>query len=82
MTISSIAFAFGTGSAPGMPRQTGQIFVFGSPPNSLRQPQNILRLGLELDVTLDADDRLVLGAHARTASTRGLRASACFVARS
>ena len=24
-----------------MPRQTGQTFVLGSPPNSLRQPQNI-----------------------------------------
>jgi hypothetical protein len=39
--MSSIALAFGTGSAPGMPRQIGQTFVFGSPPNSLRQPQNI-----------------------------------------
>jgi hypothetical protein len=36
-----MAVAFGTGSAPGMPRQTGQTFVFGSPPNSFAQPQNI-----------------------------------------
>ena len=37
----SIAFSFGTGSEPGSPRHTGQTFVFGGAPNSLRQPQNI-----------------------------------------
>ena len=29
-----------SGSVPGMPRQTGQTFVLGSPPNSVEQPQN------------------------------------------
>ena len=38
--------------------------------------------GFELDVTLDADDRLVGGVHARTSSSDGLRARACRVARS
>ena len=41
-TIRAIASRLGTGSDPGCPRQTGQVRVFGSAPNSLRQPQNIL----------------------------------------
>ena len=39
--VDSIAFSLATGSAPGRPRQTGQIWVFGSAPNSVEQPQNI-----------------------------------------
>src|ERR1700690_4051647 len=39
---NSTAFALSTGRAPGRPRQTGQIFVFGSAPNLLAQPQNAL----------------------------------------
>ena len=31
-----------TGSAPGRPRHTGQTWVFGSAPNPVGQPQNIL----------------------------------------
>src|SRR5690348_14509265 len=31
-----------TGSEPGMPVQTGQQRVFGSPPKAFRHPQNIL----------------------------------------
>jgi len=38
----SIACAFTAGSAPGSPRHTGQVFVLGSPPGLLSQPQNIL----------------------------------------
>ena len=38
----STPLAFITGSAPGRPRQTGQTWVFGSAPNSVGQPQNIL----------------------------------------
>ena len=34
--------AFTTGSDPGRPRQTGQTWVFGSAPNAVEQPQNIL----------------------------------------
>ena len=34
--------SFSTGSDPGSPRHTGQMFVFGSAPNSLRHPQNSL----------------------------------------
>ena len=37
----STAFALTTGSAPGRPRHTGQVWVFGSAPNSVEQPQNI-----------------------------------------
>ncbi len=40
--VDSIAVAFTTGSAPGRPRQTGQVWVLGSAPNSVAQPQNIL----------------------------------------
>ena len=36
-----MAFSFATGSAPGRPRQTGQVWVLGSAPNSVEQPQNI-----------------------------------------
>src|SRR6202011_1891025 len=31
-----------TGSAPGRPRQVGQVWVLGGSPNVTRQPQNIL----------------------------------------
>ena len=41
MTAHSIAFAFGTGSAPGNARHTGQVCVFGSAPHSFAQRQNI-----------------------------------------
>ncbi len=37
---SSTARRFITGSEPGRPRQTGQMFVFGSSPKALRHPQN------------------------------------------
>ena len=39
--MDSIAAAFATGSAPGRPRHTGQVWVFGSAPNAVGQPQNI-----------------------------------------
>jgi hypothetical protein len=38
---SSTAARLRTGSAPGRPRQTGQMCVFGSPPNAALQPQKI-----------------------------------------
>ena len=38
----SIALALTTGSEPGRPRQTGQVWVFGSAPKAFAQPQNIL----------------------------------------
>jgi hypothetical protein len=44
--VASIAFALGTGNAPGSPRQTGQTRVFGSPPNETGHPQNIFVLRL------------------------------------
>ena len=37
----SMALAFTTGREPGRPRQTGQVWVFGSAPNTVEQPQNI-----------------------------------------
>src|SRR5712672_723450 len=37
-----MARAFGTGSAPGCARQTGQVCVFSAPPYSSSQRQNIL----------------------------------------
>ena len=36
-----MAFSLATGRAPGRPRQTAQVCVFGSAPNSVEQPQNI-----------------------------------------
>ena len=36
-----MALALTTGSDPGSPRQTGQVWVLGSAPNSVEQPQNI-----------------------------------------
>src|SRR5581483_3098900 len=38
---SSIAARFGTGSAPGNARQTGQVFEFGTAAYSIGQRQNI-----------------------------------------
>src|ERR1700679_2505300 len=43
-TAYSTATLFNTGSAPGKPRQAGQICVFGSPPNLFAQPQKALVL--------------------------------------
>src|SRR5204863_5442001 len=40
------ASSLATGSTPGMPRQTGQTWVFGGAPNSLAQPHHILDLVL------------------------------------
>ncbi len=39
---NSTAFLFSTGSAPGIPRQTGQTFVFGGAPKRVEQEQKIL----------------------------------------
>jgi hypothetical protein len=44
LIVYSIAVRFTTGSEPGRPRQTGQTCSFGSAPNSVVQPQNILVL--------------------------------------
>src|SRR5438094_8093188 len=41
LTVHSIARSFGTGSAPGCARQTGHVRVFGSPPKTFSQRQNI-----------------------------------------
>src|SRR3954469_11386503 len=41
LIVCSIARSFGTGSAPGCARQTGHVCVFGSPPYSSAQRQNI-----------------------------------------
>src|SRR5471030_20841 len=40
--MCSMAFLFGTGNAPGSAKHTGQTWVFGSPPKTFGQPQNIL----------------------------------------
>src|SRR2546423_10048522 len=39
--VYSMAFSLGTGRLPGWPRHTGQVWVLGAAPNSLRHPQNI-----------------------------------------
>src|SRR5919201_602505 len=41
LIVHSIARSFGTGSAPGCARQTGHVRVFGSPPKTFAQRQNI-----------------------------------------
>ena len=41
MTMDWMAFLFGTGRAPGMPRQTGHTFVLGGSLCERRQLQNI-----------------------------------------
>src|SRR2546426_8755512 len=41
LIVHSTAVALGTGSAPGKARQTGHVWVFGSPPKPAWQPQNI-----------------------------------------
>ena len=40
-TAYSNAFLFKTGRVPGIPVQTGQVWVLGAPPNAVEQPQNI-----------------------------------------
>jgi hypothetical protein len=39
--VASTAASLATGSEPGRPRQTGQVWVLGSAPNVVEQPQNI-----------------------------------------
>jgi len=49
------------GSAPGRPRQTGQVLLFGSRPNSVEQAQKIFELVLSCAWTsmdFEADDSL------------------------
>src|SRR5271168_1489870 len=41
-TANSTARLFSTGSAPGRPRQTGQILVLGAAPNFAEKPQKAL----------------------------------------
>ena len=41
ITMDSMAFSLGTGSAPGMPRQMGQTLALGSSSWLSLQPQNI-----------------------------------------
>ena len=41
MTAKSTARALTTGSAPGSPRHTGQVWMLGGSPNDSSQPQNI-----------------------------------------
>src|SRR3954462_11551200 len=41
LIVHSTARSFGTGNAPGCARQTGQVCVFGSPPDPFSQGQNI-----------------------------------------
>src|ERR1051325_7210039 len=42
LTANSTARRLSTGSAPGIPRQTGQTLVLGGAPNPVGQPQKIL----------------------------------------
>jgi hypothetical protein len=44
LIVDSIAFSLTVGSAPGSAKQTGQVWVFGSAPKIVLQPQNILEL--------------------------------------
>jgi hypothetical protein len=39
--VYSTARRFNTGNTPGMPRQIGQTWVFGFPPNAALHPQKI-----------------------------------------
>ena len=39
---NSTTFRFSTGSAPGIPRQTGHTFEFGGAPNRVEHEQKIL----------------------------------------
>ena len=41
LIVDSIAASLTTGSEPGRPRQTGQVWVLGSAPKVVSQPQNI-----------------------------------------
>ena len=51
---------FSTGSTPGRPRQTGQVFWFGGAPNFAEQPQKIFDCGQQLGVHLEPDDGFVV----------------------
>ena len=59
--VDSMAAALATGSEPGRPRQTGQVWVLGSAPNVGGAAAEHLGRGAELDVGLQADHRLVAG---------------------
>lgn len=41
MAAYSTTFVFSTGSAPGIPRQTGQVLEFGGAPKLVEQAQKI-----------------------------------------
>ncbi len=69
----STALTLTTGSAPGRPRHTGQVWVLGSAPNSVGQPQNIFVAVLSSTCT----SRPITGSKASMASSYGRVASAC-----
>ncbi len=70
-TANSTALRFSTGSAPGSPRQVGQICVFGSPPYLFTQPQNAFDSVKKLNMDLQPDHRLVLGKNFGRKRSRG-----------
>ena len=55
---NSTACSLSTGSAPGRPRQVGQMLTLGSSPNALRHPQNSLVVRGQLAVDLEPDHHL------------------------
>ncbi len=46
LRLYSTTFLLSTGSTPGMPRQTGQVWVFGGAPKAVEHPQKIFVLSL------------------------------------
>ena len=62
--VDSIAVSLATGSEPGRPRHTGQIWVFGSAPKVVAHPQNIFD-AVDSSTCVSSRDRVVAGRHLR-----------------
>ena len=68
---NSTALALSTGSAPGRPRQTGQMLVFGAEPKLVGATAEGLGGGEQLHVDFESDDGLVLGQDFRRQTSSG-----------
>ena len=68
---NSTALAFSTGSAPGSPRHTGQMLVFGASAKAIGATAKGLGGGQQLHVDFESDHRLVLGQNFRGQTSSG-----------
>ena len=69
MACSTAALVEHRQHVPGSAMSTAEAWVFGGAPNAVEAPENMLALGEQLRVRLDADDDFPL--HGKVLATEG-----------